>query len=266
MLNMDRGSKSLHGRLIQRASEVRLPLSGQQGGAMLGVLNDTLRLAAPDLQSAAVAALGAFSAAYAAPPRNPHAKPPLNVDVGMEHDSAGQHRDPNVPQPCDGEEATLSDCSGGRGMSAAVSVQPGPYVAGLAVSSGGAVRRGSAMALGALPAPLLCPVAQEVIAALAAAVQVTSRARGCASLTQGCLGDWTPLHTHKHSYCRERCTRRCWTWSSAQRQTLSRTEGFLPVCIAVPALRRWRQTRTAGMRRAASARCVRWAPSHASSA
>ena len=141
---------------------------------MLGVIDDTLRLASPDLQAAAVAALGAF----AAPPGEPHAKAALgsNPEVGMDHDSAGQNRDPNVPRACDGEgspaEAALGVLDSGRGTCAIVSVQPGPYVAGLAVSNGGAVRRGSAMALGALPAPLLQPAAAEVVAALAAAVQV----------------------------------------------------------------------------------------------
>ena len=145
---------------------------------MLGVLNDTLRIASPDLQAAAVAALGALAAAYAAPPGEPHSKPAHDsaADLDMDHDSAVQNRDPNVPRPCDGEgnsaEARLGVFSGGRGVSAAVSVQPGPYVAGLAVSNGGAVRRGSAMALGALPAPLLCPAAREIVTALAAAVQV----------------------------------------------------------------------------------------------
>ncbi len=168
-------------RLIQRASEVQLPLSEQQGGAVLGVLDGTLRLASPDLQAAAVAALGAFAAAYAALPGELHSKPALDPapDADMDHDSAGQNRDPNVPPPCEGSpaeatEAALSVCSSGRGTSAAVSVQPGPYVAGLGVSNGGAVRRGSAMALGALPAALLRPTAQDLIAALAAAVQVTS--------------------------------------------------------------------------------------------
>ena len=201
------------GRLIQREAEVRLPLSEQQGPATLGVLNDTLRLASPDLQAAAVAALSAFAAAYAAPLEEPHAKPAVVSvpDAGMDHDSAGQNRDPDVPRPCHAEgdpaEAALGVRSSGRGTSAAVSVQPGPYVAGLAVSNGGAVRRGSAMALGALPAPLLRPAAEEVVAALSAAVQVTS----CNKPTLVCITALRQLRsssvvTHNRTWLHDACT------------------------------------------------------------
>ena len=165
-------------RLIHSAAEVRLPLSTQQSGVMLDVVNDTLRHSSPDLQAAAVAALSAFAAAYAAVPGAQ--SPDLDPDLAhVSDDAAGQERGspPGDPteQPSKSGSATdaepPSSSSIGQPLLTVV-VSPEPHLAGLAVSSGGAVRRGSAMALGALPPHLLRPYASHVMAALASATQV----------------------------------------------------------------------------------------------
>jgi hypothetical protein len=173
-------------RLIRSAAEVHLPLSTQQGGIMLDVVNGTLRHSSPELQAAAVAALSAFAATYAAAPAVQ--SPDLGPDHGAIADNvSGQEKGPagrqSKAQPSNSSSVTdaahLSSIVGQPFV--AVVISPGPYIAGLAVSSGGAIRRGSAMGLGALPAHLLWPDAEHAVAALASATQVVPHPRRRAS-------------------------------------------------------------------------------------
>ena len=194
-------------RLIQSAAEVRLLLSQQQGGVMLDVVNDTLRQSSPDLQAAGVAALGAFATAYAVMSDGMAANHDPDVTAVADR-AAGQHNG----SPCRSPDAQSSDGSSTAGAadistsvrqpSVAVVIAPGPYLDGLAVSSGGAVRRGCAMALGALPARLLRPDAKRVIAALATATQVP-RGVCFAACVQPSLQSVMAVHVHHahHDSC-----------------------------------------------------------------
>lgn len=137
-------------RLVQCIALAGLPQAAAGQAALLHALTSSLRAGGTTAQAAAAAALGALTRAY----------PLEEADKGSGAGAAGADT-----------RGLAQAAPASRAGAGAVEVVTLGFVDGLG-DAGAAVRRGSAAALGALPARLLRPAAPAVLGALSAAALV----------------------------------------------------------------------------------------------